>query len=57
MGLSSKSISLGTIHPIIIGLMGEKNVVHEQHGYVGPPWVVHIFELQVPTITLISFAN
>jgi hypothetical protein len=22
--------------------MGEKNVLHEQHGSGGPPWVVHI---------------
>jgi hypothetical protein len=57
MGPSSKSISLRTIHPIVIGLMGKKNVVHEQHGYGGPLWVVHIFEPQVPTMTLISFVS
>jgi len=30
--------------------MGKKNVVHEQHGYGGPLWVVHIFEPQVLTM-------
>jgi hypothetical protein len=50
MGPSSKSINLGTIHPIVTNLMGKKNVVHEQHGYGGPLWVVHIFEPQVLTM-------
>jgi hypothetical protein len=38
MKLSSKSISLGIIPPVIVGLMGKKNVLHEQHndgGHVG----------------------
>jgi hypothetical protein len=32
-------------------LDGQKKLkLHEQHGYGGPPWVVHIFGPRVPKV-------
>jgi hypothetical protein len=49
-GTFIKIISFETIHHIINGLKGGKNVLHEQHDCGGPFWAVHIFGPWVPKV-------
>jgi len=46
MGPSSKYVNLEQYVPS----WAKKKILHEQHGYGGPPWVVHIFGPQVPKV-------